>query len=111
MFQSIRNFFRDAFFGKDELPAILWSGSFQSKVTETSTMLTQGELQRLQRIMSREIRLHEEVRISYLCAALDHSVGSEDRSKLFREHREIKAHLKKLSALQHRLKHKIAAKD
>ncbi len=42
--------------------------------------------------------------------ALSYPVGDEMRNMLFREHREIKAKLKSLSALQYRLKHKIAAR-
>ena len=71
-------------------------------------LLSQGELQMLQRIMSQYIQTHEQVRKEFKEEALSYPVGDEMRNMLFREHREIKAKLKKLSALQYRLKHKIA---
>ena len=40
----------------------------------------------------------------------DKRVAKEKACKHKRLHREIKTHLKKLSALQYRLKHKIAAR-
>ena len=72
-------------------------------------MLSQGELQMLQRMMARHIQAHDTVRKEFKEEALSYPVGDEMRNMLFREHREIKTHLKKLSALQYRLKHKIAA--
>ena len=73
-------------------------------------LLSQGELQMLQRIMSQYIQTHEQVRKEFKEEALSYPVGDEMRNVLFREHREIKAKLKKISALQYRLKHKIAAR-
>ena len=73
-------------------------------------MLSQGELQMLQRMMARHIQAHDTVRKEFKEEALSYPVGDEMRNILFREHREIKTHLKKLSALQYRLKHKIAAR-
>ena len=73
-------------------------------------MLSQSELQMLQRMMAQYIRTHEQVRKEFKEEALSYPVGDEMRNMLFREHREIKAKLKKLSALQYRLKHKIAAR-
>ena len=72
--------------------------------------LTAAELQMLQRIMAQHIRTHEQVRKEFKEEALSYPVGDEMRNMLFREHREIKAKLKKLSALQYRLKHKIATR-
>ena len=72
-------------------------------------MLSQVELQMLQRIMVRHIQAHEQVRKEFKEEALSYPAGDEMRNMLFREHREIKAKLKKLSTLQYRLKHKIAA--
>ena len=74
-------------------------------------MLSQGELQMLQRMMARHIQAHDTVRKEFKEEALSYPVGDEMRNILFREHREIKTHLKKLSALQYRLKHKIAARS
>ena len=71
-------------------------------------LLSQGELQMLQRIMSQYIQTHEQVRKEFKEEALSYPVGDEMRNMLFREHREIKAKLKKFSTLQYRLKHKIA---
>ena len=73
-------------------------------------MLSQSELQMLQQMMAQYIRTHEQVRKEFKEEALSYPVGDEMRNMLFREHREIKAKLKNLSALQYRLKHKIAAR-
>ena len=73
-------------------------------------MLSQSELQMLQHVMAQYIRTHEQVRKEFKEEALSYPVGDEMRNMLFREHREIKAKLKNLSALQYRLKHKIAAR-
>ena len=73
-------------------------------------MLSQAELQMLQRMMAQYIRTHEQVRKEFKEEALSYPVGDEVRNVLFREHREIKAKLKSLSALQYRLKHKIATR-
>lgn len=73
-------------------------------------MLSQSELQMLQRMMAQYIRTHEQVRKEFKEEALSYPVGDEMRNMLFREHREIKTHLKKLSTLQYRLKHKIATR-
>ena len=73
-------------------------------------MLSQSELQMLQRIMVRHIQAHDTVRKEFKEEALSYPVGDEMRNMLFREHREIKAKLKNLSALQYRLKHKIATR-
>ena len=80
------------------------------KVIYQDQMLSQAELQMLQRIMARHIQAHEQVRKEFKEEALSYPVGDEMRNVLFREHREIKAKLKKISALQYRLKHKIAAR-
>ena len=80
------------------------------KVVHQDQMLSQSELQMLQRMMAQYIRTHEQVRKEFKEEALSYPVGDEMRNMLFREHREIKAKLKKLSALQYRLKHKIAAR-
>ena len=79
------------------------------KVIRQDRMLNQSELQMLQRMMAQYIRIHEQVRKEFKEEALSYPVGDEMRNMLFREHREIKAKLKSLSALQYRLKHKIAA--
>ena len=73
-------------------------------------MLSQSEIQMLQHVMAQYIRTHEQVRKEFKEEALSYPVGDEMRNMLFREHREIKAKLKNLSALQYRLKHKIAAR-
>ena len=80
------------------------------KVIHQDQMLSQAELQMLQHMMAQYIRTHEQVRKEFKEEALSYPVGDEMRNMLFREHREIKTHLKKLSALQYRLKHKIAAR-
>ena len=80
------------------------------KVIYQDQMLRQAELQMLQRIVAQYIRVHEETRKSIKWDANDFPVGSFERQYLFRQHRAIKTYLKKLSALQYRLKHKIAAR-
>ena len=102
MFKSLFGFFNNQSVGEvldDEI-----------KVIYQDQMLSQSELQMLQRIMAQYIRTHEQVRKEFKEEALSYPVGGEMRNMLFREHREIKAYLKKLSALQYRLKHKIAAR-
>ena len=102
MFKSLFGFFNNQSVGEvfdDEI-----------KVIHQDQMLSQVELQMLQRIMARHIQAHEQVRKEFKEEALSYPVGDEMRNMLFREHREIKAKLKKLSSLQYRLKHKIAAR-
>ena len=102
MFKSLFGFFNNQSVGEvldDEV-----------KVIHQDQMLSQAEIQMLQRIMVRYIQAHEQVRKEFKEEALSYPVGDEMRNMLFREHREIKAKLKSLSALQYRLKHKIAAR-
>lgn len=102
MFKSLFGFFNDRSVGEvfdDEI-----------KVIYQDQMLSQAELQMLQRIVAQYIRVHEETRKSIKWDANDFPVGSFERQYLFRQHRAIKTYLKKLSALQYRLKHKIAAR-
>lgn len=100
MFKSLFGFFNNQSVGEvfaDEV-----------KVIYQDQMLSQAELQMLQRIVAQYIRVHEETRKSIKWDANDFPVGSFERQYLFRQHRAIKTYLKKLSALQYRLKHKIA---
>ena len=100
MFKSLFGFFNNQSVSEvfdDEIEVVL-----------QEEMLSQSELQMLQRIMARHIQVHEQVRKEFKEEALSYPVGDEMRNMLFREHREIKAKLKKFSALQCRLKHKIA---
>ena len=102
MFKSLFGFFNNQSVGEvfdDEITVVL-----------QEEMLSQSELQTIQRIMAQYIRTHEQVRKERQEQALSYPVGDEMRNVLFREHREIKAKLKSLSALQYRLKHKIAAR-
>ena len=101
MFKSLFGFFNNQSVGEvfdDEIEVVL-----------QEEMLSQAELQMLQRIVAQYIRVHEETRKSIKWDANDFPVGSFERQYLFRQHRAIKTYLKKLSALQYRLKHKIAA--
>ena len=104
MFKSLFGFFNNQSVGEvfddDEITVVL-----------QEEMLSQSELQMLQHMMAQYIRTHEQVRKEFKEEALSYPVGDEMRNMLFREHREIKAKLKSLSALQYRLKHKIAAND
>ena len=103
MFKSLFGFFNNQSVGEvlddDEI-----------KVVYQDQMLSQAEIQMLQRMMAQYIRTHEQVRKEFKEEALSYPVGDEMRNMLFREHREIKAKLKSLSALQYRLKHKIATR-
>ena len=102
MFKSLFGFFNNQSVGEvldDEI-----------KVIYQDQMLSQSEIQMLQHMMAQYIRTHEQVRKEFKEEALSYPVGDEMRNMLFRAHREIKTHLKKLSALQYRLKHKIAAR-
>lgn len=102
MFKSLFGFFNNQSVGEvfdDEI-----------KVIYQDQMLSQAELQMLQRIVAQYIRVHEGTRKSIKWDANDFPVGSFERQYLFRQHRAIKTYLKKLSALQYRLKHKIAAR-
>ena len=102
MFKSLFGFFNNQSVGEvfdDEITVVL-----------QEEMLSQSELQMLQQMMAQYIRTHEQVRKEFKEEALSCPVGDEMRNLLFREHREIKAKLKKLSTLQYRLKHKIATR-
>ena len=103
MFKSLFGFFNNQSVGEvfddDEITVVL-----------QEEMLSQSELQMLQRIVTQYIRVHEETRKSIKWDANDFPVGSFERQYLFRQHRAIKTYIKKLSALQYRLKHKIAAR-
>ena len=102
MFKSLFGFFNNQSVGEvfdDEIEIVL-----------QEEMLNQSELQMLQQIMAQYIHTHEQVRKEFKEEALSYPVGDEMRNMLFREHREIKAKLKKLSTLQYRLKNKIAAR-
>ena len=102
MFKSLFGFFNNQSVSEvfdDEIEVVL-----------QEEMLSQAELQMLQRIVAQYIRVHEETRKSIKWDANDFPVGSFERQYLFRQHRAIKTYLKKLSALQYRLKHKIAAR-
>ena len=110
MFDFIRGMFDNNKSGAtDNFGSALGFEYNEEYTDEESPWLSQAELQILQRIMAQYIRTHEQVRKEFKEEALSYPVGDEMRNMLFREHREIKAHLKKLSALQYRLKHKIAA--
>ena len=100
MFKSLFGFFNKQSVGEvfdDEITVVL-----------QEEMLSQAEIQMLQQMMAQYIRTHEQVRKEFKEEALSYPVGDEMRNMLFREHREIKAKLKKISVLQYRLKHKIA---
>ena len=87
-----------------------YDGEFHKYPDGESPYLSQAELQMLQHMMAQYIRTNEQVRKEFKEEALSYPGGNEMRNMLFRAHREIKAKLKKLSALQYRLKHKIAAR-
>jgi len=102
MFKSLFGFFNNQSVGEVFADGI--------KIIHQDQMLSQAELQMLQWIVAQYILKHELNREECKKQALNYPVGDEMRNKLFREHRIVKDHLKKLSALQYRLKHKIAAR-
>lgn len=73
-------------------------------------VLSQAELQMLQRIVADAIFEHEQYCKGAKYDAQIHPVGDENRNFWFKQVRKHQAKLKKLSALQYRLKHKIAAR-
>ena len=110
MFQSIRNSFRDLFFGKDELHDVVWDQEYRFHIVPEDEALTSAELQMLQRIVADAIFEHEQYCKGAKYDAQIYPAGSENRNFWFKQARKHQAKLKKLSALQYRLKHKIAAK-
>ena len=87
-----------------------YDGEFHKYPDGESPYLSQAELQMLQRIMSQYIRTHEQVRKEFKEGALKFPVRSRYRNILFGDYRKAKEKHKKLSALQYRLKHKIATR-
>ena len=111
MFQSIHNFFRDLFFGKDQFHDIFWDQEYRFHIVFENEILTSAELQMLQRVVADAIFEHEQYCKGAKYDAQLHPVGDENRNFWFKQLRKHQAKLKKLSALQYRLKHKIAAND
>lgn len=119
MFGFIRNIFRnkpeaqqddwDWTKGQYDFSIMNW-GTIPSCSNKRTENLTQRDLQILQSILSKHIQLVDIVRKEIKEEALEYEVGDDLRSVLFGEHRKVKDYLKKLSALQHRLKHKIAVR-
>ena len=111
MFQSIRNSFRNLFFGKDEFHDVVWNQEYRFHIVPEDEALTSAELQMLQRIVADAIFEHEQYFNGAKYYAQRYPVGDEDRNFWFKRVRKNQAKIKKLSALQYRLKHKIAAND
>lgn len=126
MFQFICNFFARIFSGKEDHRSYIYSSRQNSECTYDSlssldwhyttysgydsAYLTQSERQLLQRVLARNIRIVDQVRKEIKEEALGYGVKNYTRHVLFKQHREVKAYLKKLASLQHRLKHKIASR-
>lgn len=123
--QSIRNFFSWVYYGKedcylpvrsrqnsectsDALSNLNWH--YTARPEYNSAYLTQAELQLLQRVVARNIRIVDQVRKEIKEEALGYQVKSDIRRILFKQHREVKAYLRKLADLQHRLKHKVTTR-
>lgn len=119
MFGFIRNLFRSKspeehddwnwLKGQYDFSIMNWPG-FSSSSSSRYEHLTQRDLQMLQNILARHIKAADQVRKEIKEEALEYEVGDDLRNILFREHREVREYLKKLAALQHRLKHKITAR-
>lgn len=110
MFQSIRNFFHNVFVGKDELSDVIWNQEYHFHIVHEDEPLTKAELQMLQRIVADAINLEEDYRKLDKMDAQSWVKGSAERDIFFKSVKKHSVKLKKLSALQYRLKHKIAAK-
>lgn len=80
---------------------------FPTPNSKRTEHLTQRDLQILQSILAKHIQVAEIVCKEIKEEALEYEVGDDLRSVLFGEHRKVREYLKKISALQHRLKHKI----
>ena len=98
------NWLRDADYSVASWP------NFSSTSNGRYEHLTQRDLQMLIHIVSKHIKAADQVRKDLKEEALEYEVGDDLRNILFGEHREVKAYLKKLAALQHRLKHKITVR-
>ena len=103
MFKSLFGFLNDQSVGEvfddDEITVVL-----------QEEMLSQGELQMLQRIVAYAIFDEEQYYKGWKYDAQQLPVGSDERNWMFKLARKHQARIKKLSALQYRLKHKIAAR-
>ena len=80
------------------------------KVVHQDQMLSQAELQLLQRIVADAVFEHEQYYKGAKYDAQLHPVGDKERNYWFKQARKHQVKLKKLSALQYRLKHKIAVR-
>lgn len=102
MFKSMFGFFN----GKSSSPIF----DDEIKVVFAYETLTQSELQMLQRIVAEKIfSLERDVAFCKYDAPV-YDKGSEERDFLFKEASKKQSKINKLSALQYRLKHKIAAR-
>ena len=102
MFKSLFGFFNNQSVGEVFDDGI--------KVVYQDQMLSQAELQMLQRIVADTIHLEEEYRNLDKMDAQAWVKGSAERDIFFKSVKKRSMKLKKLSALQYRLKHKIAAR-
>ena len=102
MFKSLFGFFNNRSVGEvfnDEV-----------EVVYQDQMLSQSELQMLQRIVAEKIsNLESDVAFCKHDASV-YGKGSEERDFLFKEASKKQSKINKLSTLQYRLKHKIAAR-
>lgn len=103
MFNFIRNLFNYRY------QLVTDDQYYKSMKGEPKDSLTQAELQMLQRIVAERIFLEEAYRIDSKENA-KHNQTKSVRDMYYKEAKKISLKIKKLSALQYRLKHKIAAK-
>ena len=102
MFKSLFGFFNNQSVGEvfdDEIEVVL-----------QEEMLSQAELQMLQRIVADAVFEHEQYYKGAKYDAQLHPVGDKERNYWFKQVRKHQVKLKKISALQYRLKHKIATR-
>ena len=100
MFKSLFGFFN----GKSSTPIF----DDEIRVVFAYETLSQSELQMLQRIVAEKIsNLERDVAFCKHDASV-YGKGSEERDFLFKEASKKQSKINKLSALQYRLKHKIA---
>ena len=117
MFKSIRNLFsrNPVVNNEHEFTEIVWNENYAIQCAMKEEFLSQSELQMLQRIVAGRIR-EEELYRSVNKQTAKHwskeqrSVRQSTLDSLYKEIQKASQRLKKLSALQYRLKHKIAAR-
>lgn len=101
--QATKNFFQPLYDAYDEKYTVI-----QGKIPE-SGFFTHSELQKLQSILADKINDTESIRLDFLeNANYFKDIGKQYASTVcFKNHRKLKAEMKKLVALQQKVKHSL----